>query len=179
MFAARAVGSYSTMPWGKHKGTPLKDVPRDYLLWVLREADKAAPELKAEIQQVLDADDSNRPLFSGDDSGDPQAEEIAHWQARYFEADKRAKAAEAKALEFKRQASAVRDNRVRELEALLRAATQDRPTDADKFRRIIKRWYGAMSRKYHPDLGGSAERQTVVNDCYRGLAQLIEGEQGS
>lgn len=175
MFATKAVGSHDTMPWGKHKGTPLKDVPKDYLLWVLREADKAAPELKAEIQRVLDEADNDRPLF-GDDSGDPQAEEIAHWQARYFEADKRAKAAEKRALEFKREAAKARDNRVRELEALLSAATQDRPADADKFRRIVKRWYGAMSRKYHPDLGGSAERQAVVNECYRGLVQLIEGD---
>lgn len=175
-FAAKAVGSHGAMPWGKHRGKLLKDVPRDYLLWVMGKADLASPELKAEIQQVLDAADNDRPLFGGGD-GPSEADDLATWQARYFEMEQRAKAAEKRAAELKRDVAAARDGRIRQLESELRAARQDRPTDADKFRRVVKRWYGAMSRKYHPDLGGSAERQMVVNDCYRGLiGELDRGD---
>lgn len=27
----------SPMPWGKHKGTPMKDVPDEYLIWVYKQ----------------------------------------------------------------------------------------------------------------------------------------------
>ncbi len=41
------------MPWGKHKGKPLTDVPSDYLQWVIAEADNASSWLKQQIKQEL------------------------------------------------------------------------------------------------------------------------------
>jgi hypothetical protein len=35
-------------------------------------------------------------------------------------------------------------------------------------------WYRRASRKYHPDHGGSNEKQIVVNDCYESLTKAIE-----
>lgn len=41
------------MPFGKHKGTDLEDVPEDYLMWVLDRCDAAGPTLKQAIRQIL------------------------------------------------------------------------------------------------------------------------------
>lgn len=50
------------MPWGKHKGKPLKEVPDDYLMWVLDHADKANPTLKDAIRMHLGLDENNKPI---------------------------------------------------------------------------------------------------------------------
>lgn len=41
-----------TMPFGKHKGIPVKDIPTDYLKWLLRHSEVGG-ELCAEIHRVL------------------------------------------------------------------------------------------------------------------------------
>lgn len=40
----------STMPWGKHKGDKMANIPPDYLLWLL-ENDKCGGEVKKYIQE--------------------------------------------------------------------------------------------------------------------------------
>lgn len=37
------------MPWGKHKGTPIGDVPADYLIWLL-DNDKCSGDVKEYIK---------------------------------------------------------------------------------------------------------------------------------
>jgi hypothetical protein len=41
------------MPFGKHKGQLLSQIPSDYLFWVLYEADAASPWLKAAVRDEL------------------------------------------------------------------------------------------------------------------------------
>jgi len=43
-----------TMPFGKHKGMPLKDVPLDYLDWALRNLQDLSPDLRWSMQRVLE-----------------------------------------------------------------------------------------------------------------------------
>jgi Putative quorum-sensing-regulated virulence factor len=43
------------MPWGKHAGTDLEDVPLSYLVWVLEACDNVRPALRREIQTVVGA----------------------------------------------------------------------------------------------------------------------------
>jgi hypothetical protein len=51
------------------------------------------------------------------------------------------------------------------------------PLKADeKLRRTVKQWYASMSRRFHPDLGGSAKEMVVVNLCYDALIELLEGK---
>ena len=49
----------TVMPFGKHKGTPLHEVPRDYFQWLLKQwaedDSHADPDLKASILAVLEA----------------------------------------------------------------------------------------------------------------------------
>ena len=51
-----------TMPFGKHRGAPLDEVPPKYLRWVLREVKTLAPDLRADITAVL----SGRPQPKSD-----------------------------------------------------------------------------------------------------------------
>jgi hypothetical protein len=41
------------MPFGKHRGKALEDVPLDYLEWVLAECGNITPILRRAIQQIL------------------------------------------------------------------------------------------------------------------------------
>jgi hypothetical protein len=41
------------MPFGKHRGRPLRSIPEPYLLWCLRACDNLQPELKSAIKTVL------------------------------------------------------------------------------------------------------------------------------
>jgi len=53
------------MPFGKHKGRPLSDVPTDYLCWLLDECD-----LRPGFRRAVDAELRGR-LYGGAGRGDP------------------------------------------------------------------------------------------------------------
>ena len=42
----------TSMPWGKHRGTPLSQVPAGYLWWVI-EASNAGADLRAGVRREL------------------------------------------------------------------------------------------------------------------------------
>jgi hypothetical protein len=46
---------------------------------------------------------------------------------------------------------------------------------SEHLRRAIKQWYASMSRRFHPDLGGSVKEMVVVNLCHDTLIELLEG----
>lgn len=43
----------NVMPWGKHKGRPLADVPGSYLFWVLEECESVDASLQRNIREEL------------------------------------------------------------------------------------------------------------------------------
>ena len=50
--AARPTSGYA-MPWGKHKGKPIDEVPADYLEWAIKNASNINDTLRAEIERQL------------------------------------------------------------------------------------------------------------------------------
>lgn len=50
--AATPSAAAIAMPWGKHQGKPLSEIPSDYLAWVTRQ-DWLDPDLGADIEDVL------------------------------------------------------------------------------------------------------------------------------
>jgi hypothetical protein len=42
------------LPFGRHKGLPLRSVPTDYLVWVLCKFDGLRPETRLAIERYLD-----------------------------------------------------------------------------------------------------------------------------
>jgi hypothetical protein len=41
------------MPWGKHKGRRLSEIPGSYLFWLLEECDSLRDDLRIKIQEEL------------------------------------------------------------------------------------------------------------------------------
>ena len=41
------------MPWGKHRGQEIANLPASYLCWVLEECDNVNPFLRKEMREVL------------------------------------------------------------------------------------------------------------------------------
>ena len=145
-----------TMPWGKYRGKPLDEIDKGYLRWVLAKADYASQDLREAIAQVLDEPVPPPPDLAAPAPAWVEKDVAAKWRDRHTEAVKA----------------------LAEAKAELALARKDRPSDVERFRRLLKQTYASMSRKYHPDTGGSAEKQQVVNEFYRHLiAKLQSGEQ--
>jgi ERF superfamily/Topoisomerase DNA binding C4 zinc finger/Putative quorum-sensing-regulated virulence factor len=66
----------TTMPFGKHKGTAVADVPDDYLRWCLGSMEKLRPAMRA----VLEAEVERRATASGDAAPPSPAEAEAPTQ---------------------------------------------------------------------------------------------------
>src|SRR4051812_10242974 len=50
------------MPFGKHRGKPLDEIPFSYLEWVLESCNTATPRLKEEIRRVIgNPNDTTKP----------------------------------------------------------------------------------------------------------------------
>ena len=152
------------MPWGKHKGVPLDKVPRDYLEWAVRNADKMRPGLRADIERILGLPPSSTvPTPERDGKPFPSAGGNGTAVPQGSSSQDRAVIQELQ-------------SRIRNLEGELRSlkADRDRPGDIDKFRRIVKVWFSSLSRVFHPDMGGSPEKQITLNLCYQDLWKRIE-----
>jgi hypothetical protein len=48
-------------------------------------------------------------------------------------------------------------------------------SESEKLRKTLRQWYAGLSRRFHPDLGGSVPEMIVVNFAYDSLIELIEG----
>ena len=57
--------------------------------------------------------------------------------------------------------------------AVERATTPLRGELAAELRVVAKQWFRDMSRKVHPDMGGSDQQQQIVNQCYEVLVEKI------
>lgn len=160
------------MPWGKHKGKPLNEIPRDYLVWAVENAEIMKPELRREIETFL-----GLPLGS---TGPPPSKP-GDVKLNDIKANETLTEDEKTIIKGLKTGWAKDQNRLKELEkenrelrAELAAVKKNTPSDSDVFRRIVKQAFAAMSRRFHPDMGGSPEKQTVVNLCFRDLLSRLE-----
>lgn len=154
MTAFIATSPIETMPFGKYRGVSLAMVGRNdprYLAWVASDACQAAgPELKEACRVVLGI----APVAPGDRSGEDSrmAAELAAARAEIGRLER-------EVAELKRRV----------------AANDVVIPGLDPIRVVIRRWFGAMSRRFHPDAGGTHEQQIVVNACYQELNSILNG----
>lgn len=217
------------MPFGKHKGTPLSKVPRDYLIWAVRNATIMKPGLRQEIEKHLGVPE-------GSTQDPPEAPNVSFTTKDGKQVAFRAKTAPAPAdgpsraasilealasangpIDYQAEAERLtkslqgavedirkleadlasmrlhRNGQAREVERLttvvsdlwianakLAAAAQpvrdDNPSDMEKFMRIVKVVFSTLSRQFHPDMGGDAKKQEVVNLFYRELVTRLRAQ---
>ncbi len=119
------------LPFGKHKGKDIGDVPSDYLVWCLDNMDWLDPA----------GSKFNRTL----------------WEI------------------IRRRLNLPTDLPKEDPAAKPREPKEPPLKSDEKLRRTLKTWYASMSRRFHPDLGGSAREMVVVNLCYDSLIELLEG----
>lgn len=129
------------MPFGKHKGRPLKDVPDDYLLWVVDNCKSVSPTLLQAIKVRLEVE-SPEPSAKAKRQQQPNTEAsnaaIARAKAELNETQRELRVAQDELQEAKR--------RLAEREA------------------VVTKWFRKASFQFHPHRGGSHEVQVLIND---------------
>jgi hypothetical protein len=180
----------TVMPFGRHRGKPLSEVPTEYLRWALANATAMGPELREQVEAVLGFQAPSMPFMV--EAGPAEAEEAAPPDASDLAAINqhlRDLRKEDAALIKKANAEVARirkgwdDDKVRlanaqtevkQLKRALAEASREKVSDPAAFRRVVKQWYGAVSRRFHPDMGGSAASQVVANVCYQELIERLD-----
>lgn len=145
------------LTWGKHKGKKLGEVPPDYLRWALANATIVSSPLRGQMEAVLGLEVGSTV---------PPPPEPA--------AERRIKELEALVRESRDELARVSGELM-----TLRRQRAEHVADPVLFRRLVKGWYRDMSRRFHPDLGGSVEQQQVLNACYGELIDRLEKEGSS
>ncbi len=180
----RPIGPTDAMPFGKHKGTPIDQVPADYLGWCLREmdacnpgSDRFWPEFRAAIESVAG------PMLPG----------IVHPRVMVFAALCSLLAARGITISAKGgeliTSETITDEELREairvhrapLLAIVKLVEPGQASSRGSARLLraadlrcrVKAWYGKLSRQFHPDSGGSPEQFVVLNQCYRSVMEVL------
>lgn len=117
------------MPFGKHEGTPLENLPESYLDWLLDWMDSKA-------------------------SG--------------FLADKRKRLYEALDDEYERRKSGAPKSSAKTPSQGLKVSGEAKALLPE----FVKSGYRAMSRKVHPDMGGSAAQMIALQELKAALEEL-------
>lgn len=114
-----------TMPFGKHKGEHVNDVPLDYLMWVVENCDLRSETLAAAIHARIHGRQSRTSSSHSPPPPPPPP----------------------------------------------------RPdpgpgTGIATIEKVVRAWHHQMTKKYHPDRGGSQTEMLVVNEGAELLKQL-------
>jgi hypothetical protein len=182
---SRAIGRSDPIPFGKHKGTPIEQVDPGWLRWARDQSDycdpdslKFWPELRAAIVSVVGepVPGEARPRVMS------LPDLVAALDGRGIRLSARGRElATSEAVADPKIEEALRVHRpvLLALIAIIdpRAAPGSgsaRLIWAADLRRRLKAWYGALSRRFHPDKGGSTEGQIAVNESYRTLMQTFD-----
>lgn len=122
------------MPFGKHKGRSLDDVPDDYLLWVIDTCKNASPTLLQAIRTRLEIDA-------------PESADKAKRKQHRDNQDVNALVETMKA-------------QLRQTQSQLCQA-QRRNAEREA---VVTKWFRKACFQFHPDRGGSHEVQVMIND---------------
>jgi hypothetical protein len=173
------------MPKGKYKGVPVNQVPPDYLRWVLAEWDECQPDDERywpEFTSALEA--LVGPSTSAQDGPEkrrviPLSQLCGRLRQEGITLQVRDDFILPSRLLDPELAESVRAHGYVLLPILALApagTSQDGSIQIEKVRYLLRRWYGEMSRRCHPDMGGSSEKQACVNECYRSMVEVLRGE---
>ena len=176
----KMIGPDDAMPWGKHKGIPINQCPRDYLVWALRNMDACRPDHERywpEYTQVLESlVGTHAPVTPPTMPLIPLCVELNRRKVTLEVRGHEIRTSQP--IEPDLQSSIDANKTI--LAAVLRCSNGPQPVSGGarliqgaELRMLAKAWYGQMSRRYHPDTGGSQAAQVAVNDCYQTLIEMI------
>jgi hypothetical protein len=178
---ARPVEASDPMPFGKHKGLPIETIPRDYLVWCLQKADVCNPDSDRYWPEFRELCESMVGPHATVKPPPMNLLQIAEHLIREgitltVQGDRLV-------------ASGPIDPAVSEaigknaglIGAILqcsggRAATPEKSPHlilGEAMRGMVKAWFSRMSRRFHPDHGGSVAAQSAINQGYQGLLEII------
>lgn len=176
----RHIDATDPMPWGKYKGIPIDQVPRDYLVWALKNMDACRPdherfwpEYTAVLEGLVGPHAPEKPAMLGIV---PLCERLQQANVRLEARGNQIAALDPLPADL---AESVEANKA-VLLAVLRIAGGSQQLGGSarlirgaELRSLVKGWYGRMSRQFHPDAGGNADSQKAVNACYKSLTDLL------
>lgn len=187
---SRPIDVGDPMPWGKHKGLPIEQIPRDYLVWSLKNMDSCNPQHERywpEFTTILEGIVGSQPT-----SPRPATPTITLAGLLSILAARGIK------LSVKERELIMDDpggsgvtlpseivEAIQGHKTALKALVSlvERPAPGVGSAKVhwgadlrcrVKAWYGAMSRQFHPDSGGSNESQKAVNACYQSLIAILK-----
>jgi hypothetical protein len=178
---SRPISPDHPIPFGKHKGIPIDEVPGDYLVWALKNMDccdpdheKFWPEFTATLESLVGPQDRGTPaprtLSLGQLCERLRELKITVWLENNKLVTSRTPEPEIKDA-IKAHASA--------FAAVLGCAAGNsnvgltRSAFIEDVRKLVKSWYRSLSQKFHPDVGGTEEAQKAANECYASFQELL------
>jgi hypothetical protein len=179
----RPVSASDPIPWGKHKGLPIEQVPADYLRWALRDMDACNPDSDRfwpEFKEVLEK------LVGAIPPGErPRVPSVPILCAQLSQAGVKLSALRGQ-LQTSGPVSPEQELAIRihrhTLVAVLTCAEPPDPARNGSARLIwgahvrclVKDWFRKLARQFHPDMGGSTEAQMIANQAYKSLMTDLE-----
>jgi hypothetical protein len=179
----KPISASDPMPWGKHKGIPVEQVPPDYLGWALRtmdacnpDSDRFWPEFKDVLEKLVG------PVPPGER---PRIPSVPILCAQLALSGVKLAVLHGQ-LQISGQVSPEQDVAIRvhrqTLISVLACAEAPAPARngsmrliwGSEFRNLIKAGFRKASRQLHPDTGGSNEGQMGANQLYRVLVDDLE-----
>jgi hypothetical protein len=178
---SKPIGVDDYMPFGKHKGMIVKDVPPDYLRWALKSADlcnpdhdRYWPELRETFEGLVGPHAPVRPACL------PIAVFCARLRAEGITLairDSELVASEELTGELleslKAHANLIGAVLLIGQDTRTIATGAARAGQAAELKGLVKRWYNAMSQRFHPDAGGRDEHQVAINAGFNSLKEMI------
>ena len=136
------------MPWGKHRGTPIGQIPRSYMTWCIENADSLPDDLRRSFEWMTGKSVGSTKVKADTVFKDPPFQPGSNGYRN--------------GKGYKRPPDPPK--------------TPPPPSEARiaSLRGLVKSWYRNQSLLYHPDRGGSVEKQKILNECYRTLNVEIE-----
>jgi hypothetical protein len=183
--SSRKIGPSDPMPFGKHKGIPIDQVPPDYLCWALKHADitNSWPEFRTTIESLVGPVpfQGSAPNRNGGGNGSVMSLQglcavLRANRVRLSTKDGQLVADGADGLtQQARDALATHENALANLVACVEPPRggSAKLTWAADLRCRVKGWYGRLSRQFHPDAGGSAPAQAAINRAYQELNTVL------
>ncbi len=144
---------YSPISWGRHKGTPYRDIPKGWLRWALEKSSCVTPAERRIMEELIGA------VVPGPDGPVSILPEQKIAKTRIAQLEEELAVAKSEWLRWQKLFHDLQD---------AAAATVD-------VQQAIREAYWELARQYHPDHGGNEHDQAVLDLIFEELRKRLPG----